>query len=106
MRIYMVAIPNLMNIEGGVVFLLLALIFPHFPGKSELWPYCCILPLVCGMLFQSAQHGFSDIQWMMILRCHYWRCITVTRTQDKWFFYIFYPSHLAVLYIISTVFLG
>ncbi|MBM7617346.1 hypothetical protein JOC36_000903 [Weissella uvarum] len=24
--------------------------------------------------------------------------------KDKWFFYIFYPAHILILYIISTVF--
>lgn len=104
MRIYMVAVPNLMNIEGGVVFLLLALIFHIFREKRAV-ALLLYTAFSLWMLFQSAQHGFSDIQWMMIFAVPLLALYNGKQgRKDKWFFYIFYPSHLAVLYIISTVF--
>lgn len=104
MRIYMVAVPNLMNIEGGVVFLLLALIFHIFREKRAVALLLCSA-FSLWMLFQSAQHGYSDIQWLMIFAVPLLALYNGKQgRKDKWFFYIFYPSHLAVLYIISTVF--
>ncbi|WP_245150335.1 TraX family protein [Weissella cibaria] len=59
-----------------------------------------------GVTFwQSAQHGFSDIQWMMIFVLPLLALYNGKQgRKNKWFFYIFYLSYLAVLYIISTVF--
>ncbi|WP_259718821.1 conjugal transfer protein TraX [Weissella confusa] len=57
------------------------------------------------LLWQSAMHGFSDYQWMMIFATPLLALYNGKQgRKDKWFFYIFYPTHIAVLYIISTVF--
>lgn len=97
-------IPTALTVEGGIGWILLGLVFHIFRDKR--WIGLTIFVIFSlFLLWQSAMHGFSDYQWMMIFATPLLALYNGKQgRKDKWFFYIFYPTHIAVLYIISTVF--
>jgi hypothetical protein len=90
-------LPNALVVEGGVSFILLGLLFHIFRGNRWLQVLGLVLvalPSLIGL----------NIQVFMILAAPLILLYNGRQgRKDKWFFYIFYPAHIAVLYIVATV---
>ena len=98
-QIFIFFIPNFITVEGGPVFILLALMFYILRDKKLL----VYLALVVVSLFIFVSNPQND-QWMMIFSllpiCLY---NAKEGRKEKWLFYIFYPLHIIVLYLLSTL---
>ncbi|MDR1567563.1 MAG: conjugal transfer protein TraX [Streptococcaceae bacterium] len=93
-------IPTLATVEGGISFVLLAMFLYLFREKRVL-QYLTIA-LLSGFSFLTSR---DSGQWMMIFSIIPLMCYNGNKGRsDKWFFYIFYPAHILILYLISTIF--
>ncbi|GAB2021359.1 TraX family protein [Pseudolactococcus yaeyamensis] len=93
-------IPNAVTVEGGPIFILLALLFHIFRDK-KLGAYLA-LALVSLFIFISNPH---QEQWMMLFSLiPIYLYNGKEGRKEKWLFYIFYPLHIIVLYLLSTLF--
>ena len=103
-QLFMFFVPNFVTVEGGVLFILIALIFYIF--RERRWIGLTIFTLISlAFMWMSYQQNWADIQWLMIFAVPLLAAYNGREgRKDKWFFYTFYPTHIAVLYIIATVF--
>jgi len=91
-------LPNIMVVEGGFLFVLMGLLFYVF--RPNRWLQVAIL-VAFSVLVAVAGGG---IQWMMVFAA-----IPILLYNGKPgrgmkdFFYVFYPAHIWILYIISTL---
>lgn len=93
-------VPNFMMVEGGFALILLALLFHIFREHRLIQ---IVFLLILGALSFATAHG--DVQWMMIFAAPLLYLYNGKRGRNgKWFLYIFYTTHIAVLYILATVF--
>lgn len=93
----MLMIPNVLFIEGGIVMAALGVLFYIF--REHRFAQVIVLLLV------SLVSYFVDggIQWMMCFAAIPMLLYSGKRGKGlKYFFYIFYPAHIAVLYLISA----
>jgi hypothetical protein len=96
-------IPNAMRIEGGFVMVALAAAFYALRNNRLLQ----MLPLVLIsiIIFITEQCGGGHIAWMMIFAVIPLILYNSKRGAggnfSKYFFYIFYPAHLYVIYFIA-----
>lgn len=92
---YLVLVPSVFSVEAGIFAIVIALGF-HFLRK---WRWMQALFLVLCSLPMLAR---GDIQWMMAFAA-----IPILLyngkpgRKSKYFFYIFYPSHIYLLYLLS-----
>jgi hypothetical protein len=88
-------IPNIMTVEGGVVWPLLGALF--FSLRS--WRLLQILPLaIFGALFLA----LGSIEWLIVFASVPILLYNNTRGKGgKYFFYIFYPAHIYLFYVIA-----
>jgi len=86
--------PNLLTIEGGVVMAALGIWFYWFRTRRAV-QIGGLLALSALLLWRNP----SDVQWMMGFAAIAMGLYNGQRGRgDKYFFYIFYPAHLLVLY--------
>lgn len=98
-QIFIFFIPSVLTVEGGPIFVLLALMFYIFRDK-KIGAY---FTLVLVSLFIFVSNPQND-QWMMVfsllpLYLYHGK----EGRKEKWLFYIFYPLHIIVLYLLSTL---
>lgn len=94
-------LPTALTVEGGFIFILLALFFHIFRGNK--WLQAGTLVILGLALFFLNGHG--DFAWLLIFAAPLILLYTGKEgRKEKWFFYIFYPSHIALLYIIATLY--
>jgi hypothetical protein len=99
-------VPNPVTAEGGILLILMGVLFHVFRGKRLIQ---VAIPLVYGLLTYFISDG--DAQFLMafaaipILMYSGQRRQKAQKKQggafDKYFFYVFYPAHLCLFYIIS-----
>lgn len=92
-------LPNILTVEGGAAMVLLGLLFYIF-RKYRLLQIAALLAL-------SALVYVSDggVQWMMCFAAIPMLLYNGEKGRGmKNFFYIFYPAHICILYLISTWF--
>ena len=95
----MLMIPNLVTIEGGYIMVLLGLILYIFRNNRKI-QFLAIL--IAGLL--SFYFDKSGIQWMMVFSIIPLYFYNGERGKgNKNFFYIFYPTHIYLLYIIASL---
>lgn len=88
-------IPNIMTVEGGVGWVLLGLLF--YALRS--WRLLQILPLA---LFGALFLALGSIEWLIVFAS-----VPILLYNNRrgaggtYFFYIFYPAHIYLLYIIA-----
>ncbi|MBR2542494.1 MAG: hypothetical protein IKF08_06435 [Lactococcus sp.] len=98
-QIFIFFIPIVLTVEGGPIFILLALMFHIFRNK-KIGTY---LTLVLVSLFIFISSPQND-QWMMVFSLlPIYLYNGEEGRKEKWLFYIFYPLHIIVLYLLSTL---
>lgn len=95
-------IPNLFTTEGGPLFILLAILFYLFRNNrlGQVLSLVVIAFVFTGFNF----HGLfsTNYAWMMVGAIIPIALYNGQRGRsDKWFFYIFYPTHIWALYLIA-----
>jgi hypothetical protein len=91
-------IPNLATTEGGFFLVLLGLLFYLFRGKR----LAQAAVLVAFGLLSLATAG--NVQWMMLFAAVPILLYSGERGKgSKYFFYIFYPAHIYIFYIITCL---
>lgn len=92
-------IPSPFIVEGGIIMPIVALLF--YIGRKRNWVTYVPLALISLLMFVQDSR---DVQWMMVFAL-----IPIylyngrEGRKEKWFFYIFYPAHIVILYVVSTL---
>lgn len=97
--IVMLMIPNLFTVEGGIFMVLLGLIFYIFRTNRKV--QFLVLIILSFLAFYTNRTG---VQWMMvfaIIPIYFYN--GEKGRGDKNFFYIFYPVHIYILYIVASL---
>lgn len=91
-------IPSPFTVEGGILFILMALFLYIARGKR--WLQVLIIASVAVISYLTNPTG---IQWLMIFSAIPLILYNGSEgRKEKWFFYIFYPAHIIILYVLST----
>ena len=96
-------LPNLLFIEGGFAFVILGVLF--YALRKWRWAQITALAAISAFSFISSGAGLEQPnQWLMILAVIPMLLYNSEKGRGmKHFFYIFYPAHIYLLYIISTL---
>lgn len=103
-------VPSVMFVEGGYFFVILGVGF-YFFSKAK-WQTAVFYTVISlSYLFMVAQNGWDFVnlfhlnyQWLMILALPLILLYNGKKGKNsKWFFYIFYPSHVYLLLILSRL---
>lgn len=91
-------VPNILAVEGGAALVLLGVLFYVFRRYRIV--QVAVLLILSAIVYASGNH----IQWMMCFAAIPIFMYNGERGRGmKNFFYIFYPVHIAVLYLISAL---
>ncbi|MDR3148862.1 MAG: conjugal transfer protein TraX, partial [Oscillospiraceae bacterium] len=94
------AIPNVITVEGGPLIVMLGLVFYIF-RKRRLVQIAALLAV--SILYFFSGNDASN-QWLMIFAAIPMLLYSGEKGRGmKWFFYIFYPVHIYLLYIIAWI---
>ena len=97
--IVMLMIPNLFTVEGGISMVLLGLIFYIFRTNRKI--QFLVLLILSFLAFYTNRTG---VQWMMVFAIIPLYFYNGEKGRgDKNFFYIFYPVHIYILYIVASL---
>ena len=92
------SVPNIFAAEGGPVFILMTVLFYLF--RKERWQQALTLVLTGSLVFYMG----SGAQWLMVLAALFMFLYNGERGKvGKYFFYIFYPAHIYIFYIIACL---
>lgn len=98
-------IPSYMTVEGGFMIVLMAMLMYVFKEKRILQYLTIVVIALFSTGFNFEGLFQSNIQWMMIFSIIPIALYNGTRGKgSKYFFYIFYPTHIAILYILSYLY--
>ena len=96
-------IPNVLVVEGGFAFVLLAVAFYALRGRRLL--RMLPLALIGGLSFYTGLGTPGNIQWMMVFAAIPLLLYNGKRGRSgrfgKYFFYVFYPAHIYIMYLIA-----
>lgn len=97
--IVMLMIPNLFTVEGGIFMVLLGLIFYIFRTNRKI--QFLVLIILSFLAFYTNRTG---VQWMMVFAIIPLYFYNGEKGRgDKNFFFIFYPVHIYILYIVASL---
>lgn len=95
-RILMILLPSILTTEGGFAAVVLSVLFYLLQRFGRLVQ---MLPLALVSILSALSGGF---QWMMIFSAIPLLLYNgKPGRKSKWFFYIFYPTHIYILYVVS-----
>lgn len=102
-------IPNIFLVEGGPILVLIGVIFyitrNDFHRLVKSYLIFCIALLLGSLLesgFNIRELLFENYQWMMVFSLFFFDLYNGKKGRGlKYLFYIFYPTHIYVFYIIS-----
>jgi hypothetical protein len=93
-------IPNVLLVEGGPVMIFLGLGF-YILRKQRLAQILLLIALSAVVFITS---GGANVQWMMVFAAIPMALYNGEKGRGmKYFFYIFYPVHIYLLYLIATL---
>ncbi|WP_205666389.1 TraX family protein [Anaerosphaera multitolerans] len=100
--------PPVYLVEGGFVFIILGLLFYYLRKRPLQIAALAVIAIISTKFwtegFTMGSLFTSNIQWMMVFSGILMALYNGREGRKmKKFFYIFYPAHIAVLYIISTL---
>ncbi|GHT75633.1 membrane protein [Spirochaetia bacterium] len=96
-------IPNVVFIEGGFGMVLIGLLFYIF--RKWRWAQIAALAALSVLAFVTSKG--ESVQWMMIFAALPMALYNGEKGRGiKYFFYIFYPAHIYILYSIATLWKG
>lgn len=107
-QIIMIFIPNPMLVEGGIIFIIIGVMLYIFRNNRTKEVLIFII-ISLASLFMGSGFNFhvtfvENYQWMMIFASIFMLLYSNKKgTGYKKFFYIFYPSHIYILYILSIL---
>jgi hypothetical protein len=94
-------VPNLLTVEGGWAMVLMGVLF--YLLRRVRWAQMLVIAVFALLSFLSGQGG--NIQWMMVFAIPLLLLYNGRRGRggrfDKYFFYLFYPAHIYLLYCIA-----
>lgn len=91
-------VPNAFTVEGGFLMVLLGLLFYIFQGKRL--AQILVLVILSAIIFLLG----GGIQWLMVFAAIPIYLYNGEKGAGlKNFFYIFYPAHIGILYILSAL---
>lgn len=91
-------VPNIMTAEGGFAMVALGAAFYVF--RKWRWAQVFVLIALSGLVYKVG----GGFQWMMVFAAIPMLLYNEEKGRGmKKFFYIFYPAHIWILYILSTV---
>lgn len=95
-RVLMILLPGILTIEGGFSAVLLAVLFYALRKYGRAIQ---MIPLAALSILSATGGG---MQWMMVFAVIPLMLYNGRQgRKSKWFFYIFYPAHIYVLYMLS-----
>jgi hypothetical protein len=98
--IFSMVVPNLLNVEGGFLTVIMGVLF--YVLRKWRWAQVLVLAAVAALSF-SVQ-GSGSFQWMMVFAAVPMLLYNGEKGRSmKDFFYVFYPAHIYLLYIIATI---
>lgn len=93
-------VPNILMVEGGFMVVILGLLFYIFREKRWIQILCLVL-LSMGLFLLETR----GIQWMMVFAAIPMALYDGKKGKGmKNFFYIFYPAHIYIFYILASLF--
>jgi len=93
-------LPNVLLVEGGFIMVALGVLF--YALRKWRWTQIAVLTALSAFIFIKSNR--ADNQWLMVFAAI--PMILYNREKGrgmKNFFYIFYPLHIYLLYIIATL---
>lgn len=100
LAVVMMCVPNVFTVEGGVLYVVLGLLF--YILRERRWAQITALAGLSALIF-FASNDLSN-QWLLILAAIPILLYNGERGRGgKYFFYVFYPAHIYVLYVIATL---
>lgn len=91
--------PSLLTVEGGAVMVLLGVLFYMF--RNHRWAQIAALLVLSAVVYCVNGGG---IQWMMCLAALPMAWYSGAKGHGwKYFFYGFYPAHIAILYLLAAL---
>jgi hypothetical protein len=93
-------LPNILLVEGGFVMVALGLLF--YALRKWRWAQIAVLTALSALIFIKSNG--ADIQWLMVFAAIPMLLYNGEKGRGmKNFFYVFYPAHIYLLYIIATL---
>jgi hypothetical protein len=93
-------LPNILLVEGGLIMVALGVLF--YALRKWRWAQIVVLAALSTLVFIKSNVG--DIQWLMVFAAIPMLLYNGEKGRGmKNFFYIFYPAHIYLLYIIATL---
>ncbi|GHU62219.1 membrane protein [Clostridia bacterium] len=94
-------IPNILLAEGSLIFVFLGLLFYLFRKRRILQVFTLVL-LSLWLLYRGLTAGVGDTQALMGLSAILLWFYNGKKGKDqKYFFYLFYPAHIYLFYVIA-----
>jgi len=93
-------LPNILIVEGGFIMVALGVLF--YALRKWRWAQIAVLTALSALVFINGRG--ADIQWLMVFAAIPMLLYNGEKGRGmKNFFYIFYPAHIYLLYIIATL---
>jgi hypothetical protein len=93
-------LPNILLVEGGFILVILGVLF--YALRKWRWAQIAVLAALSALVFINGNG--TDIQGLMVFAAIPMLLYNGEKGRGmKNFFYIFYPAHIYLLYIIATL---
>jgi hypothetical protein len=93
-------LPNILLVEGGFILVILGVLF--YTLRKWRWAQIAVLTTLSALVYINANG--ADIQWFMVFAAIPMLLYNGEKGRGmKNFFYIFYPAHIYLFYIIATL---